>query len=241
MDLATDLSTDLLAEAIPERPMRFYPALLSTEADATAWARAGGPEGAVVIAGYQASPRGRSGVYWQVDHNNDLAFSLILRPELRVEREGWMYTVSTSGVADSLGEAARIEWPDQIYVGDERVGAVGVQVGYGVVGIEWAVLTVHVVGVPRPRARHLRRVVEAVETRCRSSTQEVLADYLPRCMTIGRSVAARLAPLGPASPTLHGRAVGSLPDGGLVLLNREGARVVVRPQGLGLLEDAWDN
>ena len=151
-----------------------------------------------------------------------------------------MYTVSTSGLADSFGDQARIEWPDEIYLGQERVGAVGVQAGLGPAGIDWAVITVHVVGVPHPRAQRLKRVVDAVEARYRSADEEVLRDYLPRCRTIGRRVVARLIPLGPAGPTLRGEAVGSLPDGGLVLVNEQGNRVVVRPQGLGLLDDADD-
>ena len=61
MGLDDDLAADALAADLPGRPLRSYPALLSTEADALAWARAGGPGGAVVVAGYQASPRGRAG------------------------------------------------------------------------------------------------------------------------------------------------------------------------------------
>ncbi len=240
MDLNIDLSAEALAETMLARPVRFYQALLSTDSDATAWARAGAPEGALVVAGYQASPRGRSGVYWNVDHESDLAFSLVLRPKLPALREGWLYTLSTSGLADALGDQARIEWPDEIYLGQERMGAVGVQVGLGLTGIDWAVITVHVVGVPRPRAPRLKRIVDAVEARYHSADEEVLRDYLPRCRTIGRRVAAHLIPLGPAGPTLRGEAVGSLPDGGLVILNEQGHRVVVRPQGLGLLGDADD-
>lgn len=57
MELSTDLSAHALAEALPGRPVRSYPAMLSTEADALAWARAGADDGAVVVAGYQAAPR----------------------------------------------------------------------------------------------------------------------------------------------------------------------------------------
>jgi BirA family biotin operon repressor/biotin-[acetyl-CoA-carboxylase] ligase len=64
--LDDDLAADVLAADLPGRPLRSYPALLSTEADALAWARAGAPDGAVVVAGYQASPRGRAGLPWQV-------------------------------------------------------------------------------------------------------------------------------------------------------------------------------
>ena len=62
----SDLDPDVLAQALPGRPVRSYPALLSTDADAQAWARTGASAGAVVVADYQASPRGRGGLPWTV-------------------------------------------------------------------------------------------------------------------------------------------------------------------------------
>src|SRR2546430_9448394 len=153
--------------------------MLSTDSEAAAWARAGAPEGAVVVAGYQASPRGRAGISWRVDHDHDLAFSLILRPELPALREGWMYTVSTSGLADSLGEEGCIEWPDEVYVGDRRAGAVGAQMGSA--GQEqWAVVTIHLLRGHPPRGRRLREVLEAGGACYRYPGGEGLSDYLRR-------------------------------------------------------------
>ena len=239
MDLNGDLSPDALARAVPGRALRAYPAMLSTDSEAAAWARAGAPEGAVVVAGYQASPRGRAGISWQVDHDHDLAFSLILRPELPALREGWMYTVSTSGLADCAGEEARIEWPDEVWIGDRRAGAVGVQTG--IAGrTQWAVVTIHVVGAPQPRGPRLRQVVESVEARHRCPDGQVLDDYLRRCRTIGRWVDARLMVAGPTGATVEGEAIGALPDGGLVLLTGSGSRIVVRPQHLGFIERRGD-
>jgi BirA family biotin operon repressor/biotin-[acetyl-CoA-carboxylase] ligase len=236
MELSADLSKDALAEIFPPQLLRFYPALVSTEADALAWARAGAPEGALVVAGYQASPRGRSGIYWKVDGQNDLAFSLIVRPMFPVKRAGWLYTVSISGLADALGDEARIEWPDEVYIGQERAGAVGVQMGPGEVSMDWAVINIHVAGASRPRGQQLKRIVDAVRVRYRSANEVVLGDYLARCRTLGRQVVARLIPLGTAGPTVSGKAVGSLPDGGLVILTEKGSRIVVLPQNLGILE-----
>ena len=62
MALGDDLSAEALAAVLPGRPIRAYPALLSTEADALAWARAGAPSGALVAAAYQAAPRCRAGL-----------------------------------------------------------------------------------------------------------------------------------------------------------------------------------
>lgn len=233
-----DLSAATLTQALAGRPLRAYTALLSTEADALAWARAGAPEGALVVANYQASPRGRAGRPWQIPEGEGLGFSLVLRPDLPVEREGWLYAAAVSGLADVTGPEARIHWPDEVHQGDERAHAVGVQVELGPQSIRWAVVTVLAVHARPPRAPLLAELVDAIEQRYRSPADAVLADYLPRCATIGRDVQARLIPLGPAGPQITGEAVDVLDDGALVVKTSRGSRVAVRPQNLGLLEDA---
>jgi BirA family biotin operon repressor/biotin-[acetyl-CoA-carboxylase] ligase len=236
VELAEDLSTEALAELLPGRPVRAYPALLSTEADALAWARADAPEGALVVADYQASPRGRGGRPWQVPPGRSLAFSMVLRPRMPAEREGWTYTVATSGLADVIG--GTIEWPDEVRSGGDLAGAVGVYTELGPAGTAWAVVNVFVSDAPPPRGPLLARVVDAIEARYHSSASGVLAEYLPRCETIGRRVRARLVPLGPSGVKVTGRAVRTLTDGALVVETAEGRPVAVRPQNLGVLEDA---
>jgi BirA family biotin operon repressor/biotin-[acetyl-CoA-carboxylase] ligase len=233
---ATDLSGDALAQALPGRPVRSYPALLSTEADALAWARAGAPEGAVVVADFQASPRGRAGWPWEVRPGAGLGFSIVLRPNLSAQREGWVYIVATSGLADALGSSATIEWPDEVRVGGRRAGAVGIQVDLGDDGLTWAVVNVLVVEATPPRAALLARVVEAIEARARTPSGPVLADYASRCETLGRRVRARLVPLRPGGPHVTGTAVRTLADGALLIEPEDGRRVAVPPLSLGMLE-----
>lgn len=233
-----DLSAAALAAELPGRPVRGYPALLSTEATASAWARAGAPEGALVVADYQASPRGRAGWPWQVRPGEGLGFSLVLRPQLPAEREGWLYTVATCGLADVLGADAAIAWPDEVRAGPDggRLAGVGVHVQLGPAGTEWAVVTVLVDEAWPPRARQLAAVVAAIESRY-MNPDTVLEDHRARCSTMGRVVRARLVPLGPAGPQVSGRGVDVLADGALVLLTAKGNRVAVRPQNLGVLEE----
>lgn len=233
-----DLSVEALAKALPARQLRTYPAVLSTSADALAWARAGAVEGAVVVADYQASARGRAGWEWPVRPGLDLCFSLVLRPRLPAEREGWLYTVAVSGLADALGEECRIEWPDEVVRDGTRAGAVGVEAHLGAEGTEWAVVNVLVPAAAPPRGRLLAAVVEAIESRYRSPTTPVLADYLRRCDTIGRVLRARLIPLGPGGLEVTGRAVTSLLDGAVVLETADARRIAVRPQSVGIVEAA---
>ena len=221
---------EALGQAFAGRPFRYYPAVLSTEADALAWARAGAQHGSVVTAGYQASPRGRAGFEWVVGHG--LAFSLVLRPRLPAAREGWVYTVAVSGLADALGNEATIEWPETVCLGGVQAGAVGAHVEVGASGVDWAVVNVLIhEAAPELAAR----VVEAIEARLAEASAPVLAAYLRRCDTIGRDVVARLVPLGPGGPEARGRAVSSSVDGSLVVETEDDRRLAIPPQSLGLL------
>ena len=237
MALGDDLSAEALAAALPGRPIRAYPAVLSTEADALAWARAGAPSGALAAAAYQAAPRGRAGLPWEVSADGATAFSLILRPGLSDEREGWLYTLAASGLADAMGEGCAIEWPDEVHRGERRVGAVGVQTELAPGRVNWGVVNVLLAEAAPPRAELIARVVEAIEARCRAPSREVVADYTARCRTLGRSLRARLIPLGPGGPEVSGRAAAALKDGALVFETAKGSRVAVRPQNLGLLDE----
>ena len=198
MELAGDLSEEAVAGALAGRPFRAYPALLSTEADALAWARGGGPHGAVVVAEYQASPRGRAGLEWRVPPGESLAFSLVVRPRLPAPREGWLYVVASLGLSDAL--EAPVEWPDQAL----GAGAVGISTGLGPFGVDWAVVNVLASRATPPRAPLLKRIVEAIEARLREPSAAALADYLRRCETIGRDVRARLIPMGRAASWSRG-------------------------------------
>lgn len=238
MGIADDLEKDVLAEQMPDRSVRSYPALLSTEAAALAWAREGAPHGAVVVAGYQASPRGRAGLPWDLPVGTGVGFSLVLRPELDAAREGWVYAAGLCGLADVCGEDAEISWPDEIYRAGSLAGAIGAWVELGAEGVDWAVLNVLLPDITAPRAPTLARAVSAIEARMDAPGASVLADYRPRCATVGRHVRARMIPMGPAGPRVEGVAVDVIADGSLVIKSdKTGSRVAVRPQNLGILDD----
>ena len=230
MEFAEDLTEEAVARALGDRPFRAYRALVSTEADALAWARAGAPGGAVVVAEYQASPRGRAGLEWRTRPEESLAFSLVVRPRLPAPREGWLYVVASLGLSDALGAA--VEWPDAV-VG---AGAVGISTGLGPFGVEWAVVNVLASPATPPRAPLLKRIVEAIEERLREPSAGALAAYLRRCETIGRHVRARMIPMGPGGVVVEGRAVSVKTDGALVVETADGRRLAIRPQNLGLLD-----
>lgn len=243
MNPGSDLDRATLAPLLGTRPLRTYPAMLSTEAEALAWARAGAEHGSVVTGGYQAAPRGRSGLSWaeRFTPTTGLGCSLVLHPDLPEEREGWLYLVTSLGVLDALGASdgqgpLRTEWPDTVVTGEDTVAAVGVQVELVGGRVAWAVATVLVPDVSPPRAQVLARLLDGIERRVAASDAEVLADYRTACATLGRRVRASVLPMGPASPAFVGRAEDVRLDGGLAIATDEGRRAVVVPQSLGFLE-----
>lgn len=235
-DLAADLSAPVVAEALGGRAVQSYPALLSTEATALAWARAGAPAGAVVVADYQASPRGRGGLPWQVSPGRGLGCSVVLRPALPAEREGWLYLAASCALAATAREPVTTAWPDQVWRDDVLVASLTVHAHVDGDAVPWAVLTVLATEPRPPRAAALATLVEAVERWCAAPAAEVLADYRGRCATLGADVLARLVPLGPTGTTVTGTAVDCRDDGSLVIAEPSGRRVAVRPQALGHLE-----
>ncbi|MEO5851098.1 MAG: hypothetical protein ABIQ15_01170 [Nocardioides sp.] len=236
--MTDDLTPVEVAAALGGRPVRAYPALLSTEAAAMAWARAGAPTGSVVVADYQASPRGRGGLPWTVEAGRGLGFSLIVRPTLPPEREGWPYVASSLAVADVLGDQAGVEWPDTVSgaAGGDTLAQLGTYVELGPDRTEWVCVTVLVASAQPPRVELLDRLVTAVELRLAGDENEVLSSYRSRCLTLGRQVRARMIPMGADGPEVVGEAVDVLGDGSLVVLTARRNRVAVPPQNLGLLE-----
>lgn len=230
-----DLSADALAAAAPGRPLRTYPALLSTDAEAVAWARAGGPAGAVVAADYQASPRGRGGVPWTARPGRDLSFSLVLRPAIAADDEGWVYVAAALAVLEVLGGDATVEWPDQVRLGGRLAAEVAGHAGLGAEGVAWVIVNLLLYDVPAPRGPLLARLAEAVEA-VQLPDAEALARFRERCTTIGRAVVAHVIPTWPDGVQIAGTARSVLEDGALVVEQADGSRIAVRPQHVARLE-----
>ena len=234
MALSEDLSAEALAEAMPGRPVRSYRALLSTDADAIAWARAGGPAGAIVAADIQASARGRGGLPWTPRPGKDLCFSVLLRPEFVPDEEGWLFVAAAIGVLEVLAADA-IEWPDRVEREGHPVADVAGHAGLGPHGVDWAVVNVLIHDAEPPRGPLVARLVEAIEA-VQAPQADVLARYRERCTTLGREVVAHVIPTWPDGVRIAGTATSVLEDGALLIAQEDGRRIAVRPQHLARLE-----
>ncbi len=236
--MSDDLAVKDLAAAMPGRAVRSYPALLSTESDARAWARAGAPAGAVVVADYQASARGRGGLPWTCRPGRDLGFTLVLRPTLTPDQEGWLYIAAATAMLDWFGGGATVDWPDQIQCDGRHVADVAGHAGLGAQGVGWAVVNVLVRDPHSPRGALLGRLAESIE-RLQQPEANALARYNERCATVGRNVVAHLIPTWPDGVQIAGTALRVLEDGSLVIEEEPaGRRIAVRPQHLARIDVA---
>ena len=228
MALGDDLTAEVLEPLLGARPVQSHPVVLSTAVSASAWAQSDAPHGAVVVAAHQISPRGHAEKPWKATTGVGLGLALILRPELPPQREGWLYVVATTALAEVCGEDSTIEWPDEVWRDGSLAGAVGNQVRLGPAMIRWAVVNLWLPGAQPPRGELLAATLDAIDARLAGPPDALLEEYARRCATIGRRVGARL--LGGTGPRMRGRAVGANQDGSLVLETDAGRQAPVRPQ-----------
>jgi len=228
-----DLAEESLAAILGDRRVQSQPMLLSTAITAAEWVRSGAPDGAVVVADYQISARGRAGRPWKMTPGHGLGFALVLRPELESDREGWLYAVILAALADTCGDGVTIEWPDEVQRDGVTVALVGMDVRLGGLTIESAIANVLIVDAEPPRGELLGSVLQAINARIANPRRTLIDDYASLCSTIGRTVRMRL--LG-GTTRLAGKAVELADDGSLVVELREGRRVPVRPQDIASIE-----
>jgi BirA family biotin operon repressor/biotin-[acetyl-CoA-carboxylase] ligase len=110
-----------------DRPCRYYTRTGSTNSEAFAWALAGAPDGAIVLADEQTAGRGRLGRTWLAEPGSSLLFSVILRPALAPEMLGRVPLLGAVALAEcleGLGLAARIKWPNDVQIEGRKVSGI---------------------------------------------------------------------------------------------------------------------
>jgi BirA family biotin operon repressor/biotin-[acetyl-CoA-carboxylase] ligase len=109
-------------------PLRAYRSAASTQALARAWAEAGAPEGAVILADHQTAGRGRRGRSWTAPSGSALLFSVILRPALPVGRWPEIPLAAGCAVAEGVEAAAGIptslKWPNDVFAAGWKIAGI---------------------------------------------------------------------------------------------------------------------
>jgi BirA family biotin operon repressor/biotin-[acetyl-CoA-carboxylase] ligase len=109
-------------------PVRAYDSVSSTQTVARAWAAAGAPEGAVVLADHQRAGRGRRGRAWSAPPGAALLFSVVLRPPIPVARWPELGLAAGCAVAEAVDTVAevgaRLKWPNDVLAGGRKLAGV---------------------------------------------------------------------------------------------------------------------
>lgn len=146
----------------------------STNEDCKALARAGVPEGAVVVAAEQTAGRGRLGRQW-VSPCGGAYFSALLRPPLAAVDVPPLALVCSLGVAVALeaaGAPVALKWPNDIYLGWRKLGGVLLEMSAEADMVEWVVAGC---GINVRRSAALAPEAAALEEVARMAPAEVAA------------------------------------------------------------------
>lgn len=181
-------------------------------------ARAGAPTGLVVVAEEQTAGRGRLGRTWVSPARAGLTFSLLLRPQLPLERWPWLPLLAGVGVARTVrqqtGLSADLKWPNDVLVHGRKVCGLLAEGAAGsvVLGIGLNVTTTR---AEMPDGRATSLLLEGATTTDRATLlRRLLTDvrdaldeadpeaYRALCRTVGQPVRLHL----PDGTSVHGPA-----------------------------------
>jgi BirA family biotin operon repressor/biotin-[acetyl-CoA-carboxylase] ligase len=222
----------------------------STNALVTERARAGAPEGLVVVAEHQTAGRGRLDRSWEAPARSGLTFSVLLRPSAPSQTWPWLPLLAGYAVDKALkaaGFEASVKWPNDVLIGDRKVAGILVERietdegAAAVVGIGLNV-GLRAEELPVPEATSLaiegqapdrtRLLVEVLASFWEAYTawqeggdlagMRLAESYAAACATLGRQVRVAL----PAGGELAGTATAIDPSGRL-LVEHGGGRTAV--------------
>jgi BirA family biotin operon repressor/biotin-[acetyl-CoA-carboxylase] ligase len=235
------LSADRLRRALESGPVwreiRLVGTTESTNADVATAARAGAPEGLVVVAEQQTAGRGRLDRSWESPARAGALVSALLRP--RIDPARWPLLALLTGLAAveaviAVGQIdAALKWPNDVMADGRKLGGILVErvddavvVGAGInvstrrdeLLVETAT-SLALVGGVTDREILVKELLRALARRyvawrdTEGAASSVLPAYRERCETIGQQVELQQ----PGGATVRGHAVGVDDDGRLLV------------------------
>jgi len=117
-----ELSTEWLG-----REWRWLPECGSTNDEAAAWARAGAPTGAVVVADAQTKGRGRLGRSWHSAAGAALFFSTVMRPKVEVAKLPPLTLAVGVALAETVARfdvSPTLKWPNDLLVRGKKLAGI---------------------------------------------------------------------------------------------------------------------
>ncbi|MBN1399817.1 MAG: biotin--[acetyl-CoA-carboxylase] ligase [Anaerolineae bacterium] len=229
------------------RYLEAYTEIPSTNSRAVELARSGAQDGAVVVADTQSAGRGRLGRRWFAPPGTSLLISLVLRPELEPGQAPRVTMLCSLAALEAIrqvsGVESQIKWPNDLVVGDRKLGGVLTELGLSGTSVDYVVVGMGInvnleveslpevmtpptsllaeTGRPLSRLALLQALLEGVEARYLrlQSGWSPHAEWRQHLATLGQSVQ-----IGTPEEIITGQAVDVDADGALLVLTPEGAR-----------------
>jgi len=133
-----------LALAGLSAPVHWEEVTGSTNALAAELAEDGAPEWTIVGAGHQTAGRGRLGRTWHDRPGGSVMTSFVLRPSVSPDSIGLLTLLAGAAWAEAASDVAGLEvlckWPNDLLVGDDKVGGVLAESSIAGDEVRWVVI-----------------------------------------------------------------------------------------------------
>jgi len=222
----------------------------STNNCAKAVAGCGAGEGTVVIAEHQTNGKGRHGRVWQSTPNENLMFSIVLRPKLPPEDLNLLPLYVAVAVSDAIERLAGIKleckWPNDLLINGKKVAGILIEGSYKQNSIDYVVIGVGInvnqlrfpgeieatatslrleIGKEVDRIPLFREILVSMENIYRNSSsrgfQSIIPQWLAHTHMINRTIS-----VSQQGTVFSGTVKGLSPEGGLVLQTDGAERTV---------------
>jgi BirA family biotin operon repressor/biotin-[acetyl-CoA-carboxylase] ligase len=229
------------------RYVEAYTEIASTNVRAVELARSGAPDGAVVVADTQSAGRGRLGRRWFAPPGTSLLISLVLRPELEPAKAPRATMLCSLAAIEAIrqvsGVRAEIKWPNDLVVGERKLGGVLTELGLSGASLDYVVVGMGInvnlapgslpevmtpptsllaeTGRSASRLALLTALLEGVEARYErlQAGWSPHAEWRQHLATLGQSVQ-----IGTPEEVIIGQALDVDADGALLVLTPEGTQ-----------------
>ena len=123
-------------EIVPDLHVEVLDEAASTNAVLAERARAGAPDGLVVVADHQSAGRGRLDRTWSSPPGTAVTFSVLLRPRVALRSWPWIPLLTGYAVDKAVramgpdgpdGLEAGVKWPNDVLVGEKKVAGILVE------------------------------------------------------------------------------------------------------------------
>ncbi len=163
----------------------FFEEIDSTNRYVKELAAAGEPEGTVVEANRQSAGRGRLGRSFFSPEEKGIYMSILLRPELPLERSVLITSMAAVAVAEAIeqvsGIPAQIKWVNDVFLNRKKVCGILTEAGINAEkqSLEYAVLGIGVNVGSMEFPEELQEIATSVSNECgRSVSKDVLIDVI---------------------------------------------------------------